>query len=201
MGRPGAQPVIAAMTRFPANQALFVHSFTTDRPHPPPKHDGDFWPHDLLGAIRRVIDEPCPLPNRPTFVFEPTAAVATANLRLIEKHGMDRAEAIEGQAGSPLSYGSKFRPTSTLKQVFGLHPNWPRTKKLLKKGSDWPLDEVSMGDREADLNEALALEITRGPSPSLSSSASSLSRTSFTATPCPSHCQLSQRCPAPSWRP
>ena len=75
---------------------------------------------------------------------------------------MDLAAAIEAQAESPVSYGSEFRPTSTLEQVFGLHPNWPRMKKLLEKGSDWPLDEVSMGDREADLDEALAFGNHRG---------------------------------------
>ena len=150
------------MTRFPTNHALFVHSFITEWPLPPPKHNGDFWRHDLLGTIRRVIDKPCPPFNCPSFVFEPTTAATTANLRFLEKHGMDLSAAIKAQAGSPVSYGSEFRPTSTLEQVFGLHPNWPRMKKLLENGSDWPLDKVSMSDREADLDEALAFGNHKG---------------------------------------
>ncbi len=68
---------------------------------------------------------------------------------------MSIEKALEAQASSPLGYGSEFRKPDTLRPLLQLHPNWERFERLLKNGSDWPLDPISEEDREQDVHEAL----------------------------------------------
>ena len=69
------------------------------------------------------MDIPCPTPAEPEFKFTMTEEAAHHNFCVLSKYGKDLGKALEAQKMSPLGYGSKFRATSSLKLVFGLHPN------------------------------------------------------------------------------
>jgi hypothetical protein len=90
------------------------------------------------------------------FAFELIKEAAEKNYCLLKKQGLDLGWAINAQKSSPLSYGSEFKPPHILKRIYRNHPLWPRMEQLLINGLQWPLDEISEEDREADLREALA---------------------------------------------
>ena len=71
-----------------------------------------------------------------------TGEAAQHNFCVLSKYGKDLGRALEAQKLSPLGYGSEFRATSSLKLVFGSHPNWNRMKTILENGSDWPMEEL-----------------------------------------------------------
>lgn len=54
-----------------------------------------------------------------------------------------------------MSYGSEFRPAHILEPLFQLHPLWPRMKKILMEGVNFPLDNFPWNERKKDLKEAL----------------------------------------------
>ena len=96
------------------------------------------------------------------FAFELTKEAAEKNYCLLKKYGLDLSRAIDAQTSSPLSYGSEFKPPHILKRIYRNHPLWPRMEQLLINGSQWPLDEISKEDREADLHEALVFGNHKG---------------------------------------
>jgi len=91
-----------------------------------------------------------------------TDEAAQHNLQVLSEHDMSLEKAIQAQVGSPVSYGSEFRPVDILEGVFGQHPNWKRMKQILTTGSSWPLDELDYSIRKQDLEEALTFGNHKG---------------------------------------
>ena len=102
----------------------------------------NYWSDDLIGAISRTICKPCLKPSDTEFKFELNKESAAKNLCILKKYGKDLGKAIEVQSKSPLGYGSEFRPTSTLENIFNSHPNWSRMKDILENRSNWPLEDL-----------------------------------------------------------
>ena len=127
-------------------------------PQPP------FWPPDLIGVITEVANTPSPAPVKPEFVFDFTNEAAEKNFLVLSKYDFDVEKAIRAQAGSPVGYGSEFRPTHQLEKVFSRHPNWLRMKSILENGSDWPLEDLDYETRLSDLEEALQFGNHKGAS-------------------------------------
>jgi hypothetical protein len=71
---------------------------------------------------------------------------------------------LHAQRDSSCGYGSKFCKAETLRPLLHIHPNWPQFKRLLNKGSDWPLDDIEDRDREEDVKEALTFSNHKGAS-------------------------------------
>jgi hypothetical protein len=53
---------------------------------------------------------------------------------------------IDSVVGTFINYGSEFRPPSILEPLLMHHPNWPKCKELLSKGSKWPLHDLPDSD-------------------------------------------------------
>ena len=80
----------------------------------------------------------------------------------MEHHNLDLPKALHAQKGSPLNYVSAFKLVEVLERLFGLHPNWKRMKKVLKEGSEWPMDELDPEFRLSDLEDAIAFGNHKG---------------------------------------
>ena len=55
------------------------------------------WPSDLLGAIRRVIEEPCRKPSEPELRFDMTEEAAERNCCILGKYGKELGQSLEAQ--------------------------------------------------------------------------------------------------------
>ena len=88
-------------------------------------------------------------------MFDATEEAAQNNFCVLSKYAKDLGRALEAQKLSPLWYRSKFRPDDSLKQVFGLHPNWSGMKRILEVGSDWSMADLDCESSSSDVKEAL----------------------------------------------
>ena len=82
------------------------------------------WPKDLIGEIKRVLRAPNVAPRAPSFQFQMDEESAKNNFIFMERHDLDLLKALRAQKGSPLDYGSEFKPVEVLERLFGRHPNW-----------------------------------------------------------------------------
>jgi hypothetical protein len=64
----------------------------------------------------------------------------------------------------PLDTDLNSEKPSTLKPLLSCHPNWKRFKRLLKNGSEWPLDALDKSKRFQDVNKALTFGNHKGAS-------------------------------------
>jgi hypothetical protein len=120
------------------------------------------WPRDLIGEIKRILRAPNVAPRAPSFQFQMDEESAQNNFLFLERHELDLSKALRAQQGSPLDYGSEFKPVEALECLFGLHPNWKRMKKILEEGSEWPMDELDPESRLSDLEDAIAFGNHKG---------------------------------------
>ena len=88
-------------------------------------------------------------------MFDATKEAAQNNFCVVSKYGKEVGRATKAQKLFPSGYGSEFRSTKTLKQVFGLHPNWSRMKRILEVGSDWLMADLDFESKTLDVKEAL----------------------------------------------
>ena len=88
-------------------------------------------------------------------MFDATEEETQNNFCVSSKHGKDLGRTLKAKKSPPLGYGYKFRPTENLEQVFGLHPNWSRMKRILELGSNWYMDDPDLESRSSDVKEAL----------------------------------------------
>ena len=86
--------------------------------------------------MRKTIAFECPEPEKPEFFFEMTRIAAFKNYRVLLNHGKSLEHALKAQKGSPLGYGSEFKPASVLESVFGKHPVYEKMQSILENGSD-----------------------------------------------------------------
>mmetsp|Transcript_8977 Transcript_8977/g.25218 ORF Transcript_8977/g.25218 Transcript_8977/m.25218 type:complete len:170 (+) Transcript_8977:1102-1611(+) len=123
--------------------AAAAHCLTT-----PPPTGPAFDAGDLVQHIRDAIDEPIPSPASPLFQFELTDEAANHNWTILkDTFGRSMSRAIAGQANTPLSMGSEFRPACVLEPLLGQHPLWYRIRSLLTVGSIWALDPIDNTER------------------------------------------------------
>jgi hypothetical protein len=115
-----------------------------------------------MGEIKRILRAPNVAPRAPSFQFQMDKESAQNNFLFLERHKLDLSKALRAQQGSPLDYGSEFKPVEALECLFGLHPNWKRMKKILEKGSEWPMDELDPESRLSDLEDAIAFGNHKG---------------------------------------
>jgi hypothetical protein len=104
----------------------------------------------LVGAIRAVLATPLPRIRVPKFQFVMSHAAASANLAFLRRHDFHMNHAIAAQPGSPVSFGSEFRPACLLEPVFQCHPLWPKVKSILHEGAVFPLDPIDKANRDLD---------------------------------------------------
>ena len=57
------------------------------------------------------------------------------------------SDAIDANNRSILGYGSEFRPVEVIAKIYKNHPLWDRTKNILLRGSDWPLEPITEEQR------------------------------------------------------
>ncbi len=114
------------------------------------------WPENLIQHLQDIMALPCQNPSKPLFEFDLSVEAAEKNyILLMRKFGGDLHRALHAQKDSPLSYGSEFKPVSTLETIFSLHPNWQRMKIILLEGSTWPLSPLDEAERLKDIDDAL----------------------------------------------
>jgi hypothetical protein len=81
---------------------------------------------------------------------------------LMQKFGGDLHQALHAQQGSPLQYGSEFKPVSILAPILGNHPTWDKMMTLLTDSLTWPLSPIDKHDRLLDIDDALAFGNHKG---------------------------------------
>ena len=84
-----------------------------------------------------------------------TQAAANHNWNILKSHNLNLETALEAEQKSQLKYGSEFRSSDTLSQIFRNHPLWPRLSSQLDKGANSPLEDLDFESRQQDLQEAL----------------------------------------------
>mmetsp|Transcript_13224 Transcript_13224/g.28024 ORF Transcript_13224/g.28024 Transcript_13224/m.28024 type:complete len:842 (+) Transcript_13224:3970-6495(+) len=115
-----------------------------------------------MEVVEKVINSPVEKLKAPDFAFELSQEAAQKNYLILSKHNFNLDEALKSQKGTPLEYGSEFRRVEVLENLFGRHPNWGRMERLLRKGSDWPMDELDTKSRHRDLHDAITFGNHKG---------------------------------------
>ena len=54
---------------------------------------------------------------------------AKSNFLFMERLDLDLLKALRAQKGSPLEYGSEFKPVEVLERLFGRHQNWEKNEE------------------------------------------------------------------------
>ena len=131
---PGKEP--ASASTMPPHQEVF-------EPDAMPSTTQSPWPPNLIAVIKTIVSKPCDRPARPEFSFSLDLESAEKNyIILMKKHVGSLKRALDANSNSPLGMGSEFRAIKTIEPLYQHHPVWPRTKKILTKGSHWPLEEL-----------------------------------------------------------
>jgi hypothetical protein len=121
------------------------------------------WPPSLISILQQTMATPCCHPSKPLFEFDMSVEAAKKNyMILMHKFGGDLHQALHAQQGSPLQYGSEFKPVSILAPIFENHLTWDKMMTLLTEGSMWPLSPIDKHDQLLDINNALAFGNHKG---------------------------------------
>ena len=122
---------------------------------PTPTYVEHCWfPQNLLEIAKVVANQTCPKFKHPTFKFKMSSASALENWNILNQF-KNLGEALNSQRGTQLDYGSEFRDTLTLKNIFAKHPLWPRLETQLTHGTSFPLEDLDLVKRKEDVKEAL----------------------------------------------
>ena len=89
------------------------------------------------------------------FEFTWSEAAANHNWAVLERYDLDLHKALQNQTRTQLAFGSEFLSVPLLEPLVGHHPLWPRLRRWLVKGAEFPLQPISEDDRVSDLNMAL----------------------------------------------
>ena len=116
---------------------------------------------NLIKLISTTATQPSKPLARPSFAFELTLEAAHKNYCILRRLG-SLEESARSHENTPLAYGLEFRTPTQLEPILHLHPNWPAFRRLLEEGSNWPLDDISEEERQADVAEALAFGNHKG---------------------------------------
>jgi hypothetical protein len=77
-------------------------------------------------------------------------------MEILKQYKNNVSKYIEENEDSIISYGSEFRPVAILDNLFMHHRSWPTLRCILKKGSKWPLEPITKGDRVQKNNEFIS---------------------------------------------
>ena len=127
------------------------------------KDNTKVWPPSLISILQKTMAIPCCHPLETLFEFDMSVEAAEKNyMILMHKFGGDLHKALHAQKGSPLQYGSEFKPVSILAPIFENHPTWNKMMTLLTEGSTWPLSPIDKHNRLLDINDALTFGNHKG---------------------------------------
>ena len=167
----------------------------------PDDHESDdpnveIWPTDLIGIIDRITRLSIDRMEDHEFTFELSTEAANKNASiLINKYAGNLSDAIDANSRSIIGYGSEFRPTEVIADIYKNHPAWDRMKNILLRGSDWPLESINEEQRAADVDEALSFGNHKGAKARSEELAELVEKDVHFGTPTPSsHRQRATRC-------
>ena len=112
----------------------------------------------FLRMISNVINSKCIAPRAPPFKFCLSKDAARFNHELLKSHNGDIDSIIRSSPFSPMSYGSEFKDTSVLQNLFQFHPDWMKMKSILMNGTSYPLEpplpkHIQLGDLQEMIAE------------------------------------------------
>jgi hypothetical protein len=84
------------------------------------------WPKDLIDEVKRILGVESVAPRAPVFQFKMDSESAEKNVLFLSNHDLNLSKAFLAQKGSPLDYGSEFKPVGILKPLFKHHPSWQK---------------------------------------------------------------------------
>ena len=77
------------------------------------------WPSGIISILQQTMATPCCHPLKTLFEFDMSVEAAEKNyMILMHKFRGDLHKALDAQHGSPLQYGSEFKPVSILALIF-----------------------------------------------------------------------------------
>jgi hypothetical protein len=94
-------------------------------------------------------------PKHPSLKFELSQEAAIHNMQQIQQYNNSIHAYLLSQKGSFISFGSEFRNVTDLHLLLCHHPNWPRLRKILEEGSNWPLHPLTDSERRAKNSELI----------------------------------------------
>jgi len=106
----------------------------------------------FMEIVKRSFGTPSPDLNPPLFIFNLSKEAAEYNAAILTACNFDLNRIIKRQHPSQISYGSEFRPSHQLQELFVFHPLWPNLKETLENGATFPLKEIAEADRVIHLN-------------------------------------------------
>ena len=115
--------------------------------------DHPLW---FIPTIENLLQVPIATPRHPSIQFNLSQEAAIHNKEILQKHGNSINIYLQSQQGTFIAFGSEFRPTWVLEPLLCHHPNWPKLKKILEKGSNWPLSPITKEDRLAKNKELVS---------------------------------------------
>jgi hypothetical protein len=119
-------------------------------------------PLDLVQTIRTILATPLPCPQPTQFAFHLDKHSAEHNTNILESHHFNLDAAIQSDIGSPLQYGSEFRPRSILAPLLAHHPNWHKIDSILEQGAIFHATPLTEANRLLALDLALAFGNHKG---------------------------------------
>jgi hypothetical protein len=127
------------------------------------KDNTKVWPPSLISILQKTMAIPCCHPLETLFKFDMSVEAAEKNyMILMHKFGGDLHQALHAQKGSPLQYGSEFKPVLMLAPIFENHPTWNKMMTLLTEGSTWPLSPIDEHNQLLDIDDALTFGNHKG---------------------------------------
>ena len=109
----------------------------------------------LVVTIAHILLQPSRPMIASEFRFAWSTEAANHNWAVLERYDLNVQHALENQRHTQMEFGSEFRSVHLLEPLAGNHPLWPRLKRWLLEGAEFPLTPISEDDRHSDLNMAL----------------------------------------------
>ena len=82
----------------------------------------------------------------------------------MKKYTGDLRALLKAQHDSTVGYYSEFRDEDTIQNIFGRHSNWTKMSKILRNGSEWPLEPLDKELRRNNVDTALTFGNNKGAS-------------------------------------
>jgi hypothetical protein len=110
----------------------------------------------FIPTIKNLLQVPIATPRHLTLQFKLSQEAAIHYRGILQQYGNSINDYLQSQQGTFIAFGSEFHPTWVLKQLLCHHPNWPKLKKILEEGSNWPLSPITKDDRLAKNKELVS---------------------------------------------
>ena len=76
---------------------------------------------------------------------------AKFNERWLKHYRWDLEVALDRQKGTMVHPGSEYREVNIVEELWRRHELWPKMRRILEEGVDYPLEEISEEERKNDL--------------------------------------------------